>query len=197
MAQDKQQPKEVKAYARYIHVSPRKLRLVADLVRRTGVDEALEQLKFSAKNAAIPLSKTINSAIANAVHNFNLNKEDLFIKSITIDGGPVFKRYVPRAQGRAFIERKRTSHINVVLEARPKPGKRSRSIFALRPRSAVVPGSADADADKEGKIENNEVQKGKIMPAKVKPKTAGKSREKIKKHLVDLKRRLFNRKSGQ
>src|ERR1041385_2201427 len=109
------QQKEVKAFARYIHMSPRKLRLVADLVRLKQVDLALEQLRFASKKAALPLAKAINSAVANAVHNFNLNKEDLFIKSLTIDGGPVYRRYAPRAQGRAFVERKRTSHINVVL----------------------------------------------------------------------------------
>src|SRR3990167_9589988 len=105
---------EVKAFARYIHVSPRKLRLVADLVRKMHVSDALEQLRFSSKNAALPLTKAINSAVANAVHNFNMNKENLFVKSITIDQGPVFKRYAPRAQGRAFVERKRTSHTNVI-----------------------------------------------------------------------------------
>src|SRR5258708_1819000 len=118
MAEEKQQPKEVKAHARYIHVSPRKLRLVADLVRQHPVDQALEQLRFSSKNAAIPLAKAINSAVANAVHNFNMTKENLFIKAITVDGGPVFKTYAPRAQGRAFVERKRTSHITDTWESR-------------------------------------------------------------------------------
>src|SRR5882724_8732833 len=79
---------EVKAFARYIHVSPRKLRLVADLVRSLQVSAALEQLRFSSKSAALPLTKAINSAVANGVHNFNLNKENLYVKAITIDQGP-------------------------------------------------------------------------------------------------------------
>ncbi|MBX4191310.1 MAG: 50S ribosomal protein L22 [Candidatus Doudnabacteria bacterium] len=176
---------EVKAFARYIHVSPRKLRLVADLVRRMPVDAALEQLRFSSKNAAIPLAKAINSAIANAVHNFNLNKENLFIKAVTIDGGPVFKRYAPRAQGRAFIERKRTSHINVVLESRERTKKTARSMFSLRPRTHT-------DARKVNQPESGEVDNNKTVP-----KQAGKSDEKMKQQKVSLKRRLFNRKSGQ
>src|SRR3990167_4485408 len=129
---------EVKAFARFVHVSPRKLRLVADLVRTSPVDTALEQLRFSSKNAALPLTKAINSAVANAVHNFNMNKENLFVKAVTIDQGPVFKRYAPRAQGRAFVERKRTSHINVVLESRPGKRKSKRSIFSLSPRTTAL-----------------------------------------------------------
>ncbi len=184
MAQEeKKKITEVKAFARYIHVSPRKLRLVADLVRRQHVDTALEQLRFSSKSAALPLAKCINSAIANATHNFNLNKEDLFIKAVTIDGGPVFKRYAPRAQGRAFVERKRTSHINVVLESREQGKKKSRSIFSIRPK-----------AD-EAKKENLQ-QSGEVNDNKQAPKQPGKPDEKIKQQKVSLKRRLFNRRSG-
>ncbi len=179
--------KEVKAFARYIHVSPRKLRLVADMIRQTRVDVALEQLKFSSKNAALPISKAINSAVANAVHNFNMNKEDLFLKAITIDQGPVYKKYAPRAQGRAFIERKRTSHINVVLESRARTGKATRrSIFSIRPQRQEVETA-----------KNPVVAKGEVADAnKSVPKQAPKSDEKMKQQKVSLKRRLFNRRSG-
>lgn len=188
MTQDKSQIKEVKAFARYIHVSPRKLRLVANLVRQTPVDVALEQLRFSSKNAALPISKAINSAVANAVHNFNLNKDDLFVKAVTIDQGPVFKRYAPRAQGRAFIERKRTSHINVVLESRTRAKSKSRrSIFSLRPASLTP----------EVKKHDHSVEEGKVAAEKQAPKQPGKPDEKIKQQKISLKRRLFNRKTGQ
>src|SRR3989344_6571204 len=96
-AQEKPQVKEVKAFARYIHVPPQKLRLVADLIRKSRVDQALEQLNFSSKKAALPITKLLNSAIANAMHNFDLNRDDLVIKSITVDGGPVMKTMTPRA----------------------------------------------------------------------------------------------------
>jgi large subunit ribosomal protein L22 len=186
MAKDNKQPvTEVKAFARYIHVSPRKLRLVADLVRKHQVDSALEQLRFSSKKASIPLAKAINSAIANAVHNHNLNKEDLYVKSLTIDGGPVMRRYAPRAQGRAFIERKRTSHINVVLEAKTGMKKKNRSMFSVRPANTAV---------EEKKT--NQPEAGEVNTDKSKPKQAGKSDEKMKQQKVSLKRRLFNRRSG-
>jgi large subunit ribosomal protein L22 len=190
MAQDKSQIKEVKAFARYIHVSPRKLRLVADLIRRQQVSTALEQLRFSSKSAAIPLAKAINSAVANAVHNFNLNKENLFVKAITIDQGPVFKRYAPRAQGRAFVERKRTSHINVVLEAREQK-KTRRSIFSLRPRSTTT----DLEKTHKGQIEPHKA--GDVNKDQNKPSQAPRADEKRKNSFISLKRRLFNRKSGQ
>lgn len=181
----RQARKEVKAFARYIHVSPRKLRLLADLVRRQRVEDALEQLRFSSKSAALPMTKVINSAIANAVHNFNLNKENLFIKSLTIDGGPVFKRYAPRAQGRAFIERKRTSHINLILESREGIKKNRRSIFSLKPKVA------------EEIVKTNEPQAGGVDDNQKVPKQAGKPDEKLKQQRISLKRRLFNRRSGQ
>lgn len=188
MAQDKQQIKEVKAFARYIHVSPRKLRLVANLIRQTPVDVALEQLRFSSKNAATPLTKAINSAVANAVHNFNLNKEDLFVKAVTIDQGPVFKRYAPRAQGRAFVERKRTSHINVVLISRQRiKSKKTRSIFSQRPASLTPELAKKHDHSKES---------GEADTQSHAPKQAPRSSEKRKNSFIALKRRLFNRKSG-
>jgi large subunit ribosomal protein L22 len=192
MAQDLSKVKEVKAFARYIHVSPQKLRLVADLIRRTPVDVALEQLRFSSKNAALPLAKAINSAVANAVHNFNMNKEDLFVKNVTIDGGPVYKGYQPRAQGRAFTIRKRTSHINVVLISRQQAkSKKSRSIFSLRPRTAQPEPAPAHPTQIEPRAE------GDVKKNMNKPKQAPRSDEKRKNSFISLKRRLFNRKSGE
>jgi large subunit ribosomal protein L22 len=187
--QPKKEAKQVKAFARYIHQSPRKLRLVADLVRKSNVDRALEQLRYTSKNAALPISKVINSAIANAVHNFNLKKEDLFVKSITVDGGPVYKRMEPHAQGQGFIVRKRTSHISVVLEARTSTGKKSRrSIFTARPKTQEIESSDKPTGEhSEGKVEEENAKKIK----------APKAQEKVKRNIVDLKRRLFNRKGGE
>jgi large subunit ribosomal protein L22 len=185
---------EVKAHARYIHESPRKLRLVADLIRKARVDAALEQLRYSAKSAALPLAKVLNSAIANAVHNHNLNKEDLVVKAVTVDGGPVLKRMFPRAQGQGFIIRKRMSHINIVLESKPKTkSKKSRSIFSrttaqLKDEKAVKAAKAPKD---------EEIEEGKVEAHNDAPRTAPKSGEKIKRQTNSLKRRLFNRKSGE
>ena len=186
--QDLSKIKEVKAYARYIHVSPQKLRLVAGLIRKAPVDVALEQLRFSSKNAALPLAKAINSAIANAIHNFNMNRDNLYIKAVTIDGGPAFTTYAPRAQGRAFVERKRTSHINVVLESRVNNSKRRRSIFSLRPRTVQT--------EKEEVRSERQPEAGEVEDRKSGPTQAPRASQKVKQNIVNLKRRLFNRKSG-
>lgn len=189
MTADKTQVREVKAFARYINVSPQKLRLVADLVRLQPVDVALEQLRFSSKNAALPLTKVINSAIANAIHNFDLNRDNLYIKFLTIDSGLVHKRYAPRAQGRAFIERKRSSHINLVLGTREqKKSARRRSIFSLRPQTVEEEKHHEHDHDH---------QAGEVEGKQQAPKQAPKPEEKMKQQKISLKRRLFNRRSGQ
>jgi len=182
----KKQTREVKAFARHIHVGPRKLRLVADMIRKTPVDVALEQLRFSSKNAAVPLMKVINSAIANAVHNFEIARETLYVKSVTVDGGPVSTRYAPRAQGRAFVERKRTSHINVVLESRPNQVARKRTIFQAK---------AKATTTKTGKADETPDSHTTKSSA---PKTSvPKNTESRKQNVITQKRRLFNRKSGE
>ncbi|OIO52397.1 50S ribosomal protein L22 [Candidatus Uhrbacteria bacterium CG_4_10_14_0_8_um_filter_58_22] len=109
---------EVIAKARFIRISPKKVRLVADLVRGLDVSSAEAQLKFIRKAAALPVLKVVMSAKANAVHNFKLEGEGLFIKSITVDGGPVLHRWMPRAFGRATPLRKRSSHITVIIDER-------------------------------------------------------------------------------
>ena len=104
---------EVRAIAKYVRVSPQKCRLVADQVRRLPVGQALELLRFSPKQAAVPIRKTLESAIANAEHNQGLDIDELRVDTITIDEGPVMKRWRPRAKGRATPIIKRTSHITV------------------------------------------------------------------------------------
>ena len=107
---------EVKASARFIRVSPRKVRLVIDVVRGLPVTEALTQLQFMNKAAAEPVYKAVSSALANAENNFKQSRENLYIKTITADGGPSFYRFRPRAFGRAAPIRKRTTHLQVVLD---------------------------------------------------------------------------------
>ncbi len=96
-------------------MSPRKVRLVVDLVRGLPVAEADAQLEFFRKAAALPVRKLLQSAIANATHNFQLEAGALRIKEIRVDGGPVLKRARPRAMGRSAPIRKRTSHISIIL----------------------------------------------------------------------------------
>lgn len=105
----------VEAKLRYSRISPRKVRLVADLVRGLPVEEAEKVLQFTVKRSAMPVLKVLKSAVANAEHNFNLKKINLYIIEITVDGGPIIKRYRPRARGVAFPIQKKTSHITIKL----------------------------------------------------------------------------------
>ena len=107
---------EVTAKARYVRVSPRKARLVTELVKGKKVEEALNILAFTKKAFAKTLTKVINSAVANAQQNNKMDVDTLMVKRIAIDGGPTLKRYIPRAMGRATMVRKRTSHVTVVLD---------------------------------------------------------------------------------
>ena len=95
--------------------SPRKVRLLADLVRGKKIPQALSELSFVAKRAAKPVKDLIESAVANAVNNNGLDKDGLFIKEIRVDKGYIMKRWRARARGRAAPIRHRTSHINVLL----------------------------------------------------------------------------------
>lgn len=106
---------EVKAVAKYIRISPRKVRQVADLIRGKKVGEAFAILKFTPKVAAAAIEKTLKSAVANAEHNHEMNADGLYISKIFIDQGPTLKRFKPRAMGRADLIRKRTSHITVIV----------------------------------------------------------------------------------
>ena len=110
---------EIKAKLNYLRIAPRKVRLVADLIRNMDVKQAEIQLKFMPKRASVPLLKLLNSVIANAKNNFNLEKDVLYIKKITVDEGPPFKRWRAGSRGKANPILKRTSHINLVLDVNP------------------------------------------------------------------------------
>jgi large subunit ribosomal protein L22 len=105
------------AQARYVRMTPMKCRRVVDLVRGMNVQDALDQLRFQPQAAAEPVAKVIASAAANAENNKQLDPATLFISSAYVDEGPTLKRFRPRAQGRAFRIRKRTSHITVVVQS--------------------------------------------------------------------------------
>ncbi len=107
---------EVRAVAKYVRISPRKIRLVMDQVRGKRVEEALNMLSFAPQKGARVLKKLIDSAVANAEQNSGLDVDTLFIKRIYADEGPTLKRFRPRALGRATRIRKRTSHLTVILD---------------------------------------------------------------------------------
>lgn len=107
---------EAMAKATYIRISPRKVKIVLDLIRGKSIDEALAIVKFTSKSACEPIEKLLKSALANAENNFNMSRSDLYVAECFACPGPIMKRIRPRAQGRAFRIDKRTSHITVVLK---------------------------------------------------------------------------------
>jgi large subunit ribosomal protein L22 len=110
---------ESKAIARHIRITPRKVRLVSDLVRGKSVNEALTILKFSSrKRTAHTISTVLQSAVANAEQKGRVDVDNLFVKSLLVDQGPTMKRYASRAKGQGMRILKKTSHITVVLEER-------------------------------------------------------------------------------
>jgi large subunit ribosomal protein L22 len=106
---------EAKAITKFVRLSPTKARLVADLVRGKSALEALDILAFTNKKAAVVIAKTLKSAIANATNNFDMDEEKLVVSTIMVNQGPVLKRIMPRAMGRADIIRKPTSHVVVAV----------------------------------------------------------------------------------
>jgi len=107
---------EARAIARYIRISPRKVREVVDLIRGKDVREALAILKYTPRRASAPVAKVVQSAAANAEHNYEMNKDNLYVAECYVDQGPIIKRFQARAMGRADLMRRRTSHITVVLK---------------------------------------------------------------------------------
>jgi len=121
---------ESKATARFVRVTPMKARRVINLIRGLSAKEAQAVLRFANQAASEPIGKVLNSAMANAQNNHNMDPATLYVAEAFVDEGPTMKRIRPRAQGRAFRILKRTSHITLILEPqgsapRRKPGRRS------------------------------------------------------------------------
>ncbi len=109
---------EARAIARYVRVTPRKARAVVDLIRGRDLQEALTVLRFTPRRAAGIVRKVVESAAANAVNNFGMERNRLYVAKAYVDQGPSWKRIEPRARGMANRLRKRTSHITIVLGER-------------------------------------------------------------------------------
>jgi large subunit ribosomal protein L22 len=101
-----------------IHIAPRKVRVVVDLIRGKDIEDALALLRFLPKRAAEVVGKVVKSAAANAEHNFELNRDRLYVSQAYVDAGPTLKRFQPRQRGQAFQIKKRSSHITVVVRER-------------------------------------------------------------------------------
>ena len=138
-----QQPSRAMARARYVRVTPMKARRVVDLIRGRSARDALAVLEFAPQAASGPVLKVLASAMANAENNLALDPDSLVVSTAFVDEGPTLKRFRPRAQGRAYRIRKRTSHITVEVEAVPqrqatprRAPARSRGNKATQTRSA-------------------------------------------------------------
>ena len=124
---------EAKASLQYLHIAPRKVRLVASLVRGMEVRRAELILHTLPKRSSMPLFKLLKSAIQNAVHDFQQDPASLYIKEIKVDGGPMMKRMMPRAFGRGATIRKRMSHVSLVLGVRGEGARGSNKKKIAKP----------------------------------------------------------------
>lgn len=157
---------EVQAKAKWVRTSPRKVRLVAQTLRNLPVSEALTACQFMPRAAARDVAKVIRSAQANAENNFNLVRDDLVIKDIRVEAGPMLKRGQPRAMGRLFSVFKRTSHIVAIVEDRPGVARRRTTVLPRAPQPATsrptsaagARGAAAVDAPAPATTESDEPQ---------------------------------------
>jgi large subunit ribosomal protein L22 len=109
---------EARAVAKYIRISPRKVRIVIDLIRGKKVGEAFAILKYTPKAASEVVEKVLKSAVANAEHNYDMNSDNLYVAEVYADQGPTLKRIHPRSRGQAFKILKRSSHVTVAVKER-------------------------------------------------------------------------------
>jgi len=193
---------EVKAKAKYIHMAPRKVRLVVNLVRGLDTEKAYEQLQHINKAATRPVKKLLDSAVANAKHNFEIEKDNLYIKEMRVDEGPTLKRWKPRAFGRATPIHKRTSHIMLILEEKvptaKKPTKKKKEEKLTKATKDQIKGDIGAKPVKQDVKEATESTEAKeIFDAKRK----GKHRDTQHFDKKDMKqkgflKKIFKRKSS-
>jgi large subunit ribosomal protein L22 len=154
---------EVKAKAKFIKMSPKKVRLVIDVVRGMKVQESLDQLKFMNKWASRPVEKLVNSAVANAKNNFELDVDNLYIKEVRVDEGPTIHRWMPKAHGRATPIRKKMSHIILVLGEIKDSG-----VKEAKKQKIEEPIKLDHEPKKEGSVKIKEDVKNNKVKAEAK-----------------------------
>ncbi len=167
------------AKLRFLRIAPRKVRLVADMIRGKRIEEARVALDFAVKKPSLSLKKLLDQAIANAKNNFQLDPANLFISKITVDEGPKYKRWRARARGRASEIQKKTSHITLMLDEIKKTKGKKR------------PASAKATAGEKEK-EEQEPEKKIIKPEKPRFKQ---EKETSKPKREGVFKRVFRRKA--
>src|SRR3989344_737679 len=176
---------EAKAILRYVKISPRKMRLVAGLVRGLPVKAAEAELALSSKRACVPLLKLLRSAVVNAVNNNKLPETSLYIKELRVDEGPVIKRWTPRAKGSVAMIQKKMSHVLLVVDA--KEGVRQPSFSVIKKDYSARAGKKKAKGESRASEQKNR-----------KKQLSGTNKQKIKgddKPEPEKKTKLFQRKS--
>ncbi|HAM95821.1 50S ribosomal protein L22 [Candidatus Azambacteria bacterium RIFCSPHIGHO2_01_46_10] len=171
---------EITAKLKHLRMAPRKVRVVANLIKGLNIDQARAQLRALPKRASGPVLKTLNSAVANAEHNFQLSKDNLYIAKIFVDGGPMLKRWMPRAMGRASAIQKKTSHLTVILGERIAAKAVKKAIKAKAVQTKQVPETA---------LEKTAAEKIKSAPRAEKKEAIAKERA------GGFAKRMFRRKS--
>ena len=173
---------EIKARLKYLRIAPRKVRLVADLIRGEKATEAQAILRYVNKRASLPLLKLLNSALASAKNDFQIEAKDLYVKKITVDEGPKLKRWRAQARGITHEIQRKSSHINIVLDELTR-GKRKTKV-SKKPKAVKKPKKPKEISEK-------------IAEKKVKPKVPKAIPQKIaKKPTIEKKtKRMFRRKA--
>lgn len=173
---------QVVARLRYLRIAPRKVRLVADLLRGKSVQEAQTILNFTVKRASQPILKLLKSAVASARHNFQLEEKNLYIAKINVDEGPKYKRWRARARGQAAEIQKKTSHITLVLDE-----------IVQEPKKSAVLKRPKKEVKEEGLSEIKKAEKeSKVIETHLKPRPELEvSKPKVEKGF----KRIFRRKS--
>jgi large subunit ribosomal protein L22 len=176
---------EIKVKTKFIRFSSKKLRLVANLIRGAQVDVALNQLKFLNKKGAEPVAKLLKSGIASAENDFELSKDNLFVKEIRIDEAGMLKRWTPKAHGSATPIRRRMSHINITVGELKDSG-----VKAARKKEVEAPISLEEMVKEGDKTVKKETGKD------IKKESAGKDLKKEGASKKGFVNKMFQRKSG-
>ncbi len=172
---------------RYLRIAPRKVRLVADLIRGKKVEKAQKLLAFTRKRAASPMLKLLNQAVANAKNNFQTDENNLYISKLLVDEGIKLKRQLPRARGRADIIYKKSSHITLVLDEIDKKAKKAKKKKVVEKKPESV---------KKEPVQEEEKEKKKVIEPVVKKERQKPDFEKIVKTKKERGlRRFFRRKA--
>lgn len=150
---------EIKSKLNYLRIAPRKVRVVADLIKGLPVEEAEAQLLLNSRRPSKQLLKALRSSMANAKNNFKIDENSLYVKNIRVDKGPVLKRMMPRAMGRGTLIEKKMSHVTIILEKKEKPTPPRFIITREKPKTEEKKKTKSEKASDQKKTEKEEKSK--------------------------------------